>query len=240
MLSSRSAISNESKEHGRPLSRAAAGGAIRARSARARPRRGRSRNRLLRRSIRRCGVQPPASSSRRRRAAPYLWLFSVWIDEPAAKRKVWPEIVNSTSRVATRCISMRDRMSFQRASWRKASTGNVAVELAVDSLEQVEVELGGDAFGIVVGGEQPLDRLHPVHPDQQLRAGAEQRAELPQQIGRAPRHEIADGRAGEEAELGQMLETAGKRERPREVGDHRDDFERREIAAGARPRCRSR
>src|SRR4029079_12295443 len=70
-----------------------------------------------------CGVQPPASNRTRPPRASYLWLFSVWIDEPAAKAKGWPEIVNSTSRVATRCISTRDKMSFQRASWRKASSG---------------------------------------------------------------------------------------------------------------------
>ena len=49
--------------------------------------------------------------------------------------------LNSTSRAATRWISIRDRMSFHRASCRKASIGNVAVELAVDAGEQVEREL---------------------------------------------------------------------------------------------------
>ena len=69
---------------------------------------------------------------------------------------------------------------------------------------------GGNAFRVVIGGDQPLDRLHPVHADQQLRAGPKQGAELAQQVGRARRHEIADGRAGEEAELGQMLDPAGQ------------------------------
>ena len=80
---------------------------------------------------------------------------------------------------------------------------HVAVELAVDPLEQVEVERGGDALRIVISGDQPLDRLHPVHPDQQLRADAEQVAEMAQQVGRGAGHEIADGRARKEAELGQ-------------------------------------
>ena len=106
---------------------------------------------------------------------------------------------------------MRDRMSFHRASWRKASTRNVAVELAVDAVEQVEVELRRHAFGVVIGGDQPFDRLDPIHADQELRAGPEQVAELAQQVGRAPRHEIADGRAGEEAELGQMRDPVGQR-----------------------------
>src|SRR4051794_36981575 len=37
----------------------------------------------------------------------------------------------------------------------KGVQGNVAVELAIDPLDKVEVELGRDAFGVVVRGEQP-------------------------------------------------------------------------------------
>ena len=77
---------------------------------------------------------------------------------------------------------------------------DVGAKLAVDAVEQVEVELGGHALGVVIGGDQPVDRLDPVHADQQLRAGAEDVAEMAQQVGRAARHEIADRRAGEEAE----------------------------------------
>src|SRR5439155_10133256 len=91
---------------------------------------------------------------------------------------------------------------------------NIAVELTVDACEEVERELGRDALGIVVGRDQTLDRFHPVHPDQQLRAGAEQRAELSQEVRRAPRHEITDGRPGKKAELWQMPDPAWKRERP--------------------------
>ena len=95
-------------------------------------------------------------------------------------------------------------MSFQRASWRKASTGMSPSELAVDAVSRLRLNCGGHAFRVVIGGDQALDPLDPVHADQQLRAGAEQVAELAQQVGRAARDEIADGRAGEEAELGQM------------------------------------
>ena len=55
---------------------------------------------------------------------------------------------------------------------------NVAVELAIDPFEQVEIERGGDAFRVVIGGDQPLDRLDPVHADQQPRADAERLAEI--------------------------------------------------------------
>ena len=53
-----------------------------------------------------------------------------------------------------------------------------AVELAVDPLEQIEVEARRHTVRIVIGGDQPLDRLDPVHADQQARAGAEQFAEM--------------------------------------------------------------
>jgi hypothetical protein len=98
--------------------------------------------------------------------------------------------------------------------------GDVAVELAVDPLKQVEVELGRNPFRLVIGREQALRRLHPVHADQQLRAGAEQAAELAQQVGRAPRHEIADGRAGEEAELRKRGDFSWEFERAGKVGHH--------------------
>ena len=107
--------------------------------------------------------------------------------------------------------------------------GYIAVELAIDPFEQIEVESGGDAFGVIVGGEQPLDRFYPVHPDQQLRARAEQGAELAEQVGRAPRDEIADGRTGEKAKLVKLVDAAGQAERAGEIGDDRDYVDRRKI-----------
>jgi len=50
---------------------------------------------------------------------------------------------------------------------RERVDGDIATELPVDSVQDVEVERGGDAFGIVIGRDQPLDRLDPVHADQQ-------------------------------------------------------------------------
>ena len=102
---------------------------------------------------------------------------------------------------------------------------NVAVELAVDARQDVELELGGNALRVVVSSDQPLYPLHAVHADQQLRARAQHRAELAKQVGRARRDEIADGRAGEEAELGALLDSTGQRKWPREVGDDRDHFQ---------------
>src|SRR6478672_3033782 len=69
------------------------------------------------------GVHPPASNSTRPPRWPYLWLFSTWIDASFAIAKLRPDTLKRTSRVATRWISIRDKMSFHRASWRKSSTG---------------------------------------------------------------------------------------------------------------------
>ena len=52
----------------------------------------------------------------------------------------------------------------------------------------------------------------------------------------AARHEIADGRAGEEAELGQIGDVIGQAEGPSEIGDDRHARRSRESAAAARPR----
>ena len=87
-------------------------------------------------------------------------------------------MVKSTSRVATRCISIRDSMSFQRASWRKASTGMSPSSSRLMRSSRLRLNCRGDALGIVIGREQPVDRLHPVHADQQLGAGTEQVAEM--------------------------------------------------------------
>ena len=107
--------------------------------------------------------------------------------------------------------------------------GNVAIELAVDARKEVEIELGRDAFRVVVGGDQSFDRFYAIHPDQELRSRAEQGAELAEQVGRAPRDEVADGRTGEEAEFRQLIDAAGQGERPREVGHHGHHLDRWEA-----------
>ena len=84
--------------------------------------------------------QPAARSSKRLSRRPYLWLFSVWIVSPAFIEKPTPATVNSTSRTASRCISIRLISSFQIARWRKAATSIVAVQLGIDAVEEVEVE----------------------------------------------------------------------------------------------------
>ena len=129
---------------------------------------------------------------------------------------------------------MRDSMSFQRASWRKASIGMSASSSRLIRLEQVEVEVGGDALRIVIGGDQALDRLHPVHADQQLRPVAEQVAPAAQQVRRA-----CAERNCRSSSRGRSRVWGGRRcrrqiERPGEVGDDRLDRDVGEVAR--RPR----
>src|SRR5678815_563406 len=87
---------------------------------------------------------------------------------------------------------------------------NIGVELTVDAVQEVKVELGGYSLRIVIGGDQPVDRLDPVHADQKPCPGTKNGAEVPEQIGRAPGHEIANGRAREEAEPAKIVNFAGK------------------------------
>ncbi len=51
------------------------------------------------------------------------------------------------------------------------------------------------------------------------------RAEMAQQIGRAAGNEIADRRAGEEAELGHRRDLGGKGQLPGEIGNDGEDAE---------------
>ena len=73
----------------------------------------------------------------------------------------------------------------------------VGAELAVEHLEHVLVELGGDAGGVVVGGLEPVAVLDQVGAEQELVAGPQQRRDpLEEGLARA-RVEVADGAAEE-------------------------------------------
>src|SRR3546814_7497685 len=48
--------------------------------------------------------------------------------------------------------------------------GDRAAKLAVDPIEQVEVERGRDPGRVVIGGHQHVFAFHPIHPDQQQRS----------------------------------------------------------------------
>src|SRR3546814_11072798 len=92
---------------------------------------------------------------------------------------------------------------------------DVAVELAADAVQDIEVEGGGDALGIIVGGMQDGRVLHQVDANQQAAGSKPVAAAALQQAGRCLekterlcRGEVADGRAGKET--GTALRTLGR------------------------------
>ena len=66
-------------------------------------------------------------------------------------------------------------------------------QLAVDPAQQVEVELRGDALGVVVGGVQPLRILFQVDTDQHRAAAARELPRALQENQRFRRGQVADG-----------------------------------------------
>jgi hypothetical protein len=104
----------------------------------------------------------------------------------------------------------------------------VGRQLAIDPHQQVQVELGRDAFAIVVGGNQQRAILRAVGADDQQRIGPDQAADAPQQGHRRIGREGADRRTGKEdhapariAAAGTQHGQLGQRLDAREVGHDR-------------------
>src|SRR5690606_28913561 len=57
----------------------------------------------------------------------------------------------------------------------------IAAKLAVDAAQEVEVEGGGDAVGVVIGGAQHVAVLHEIDADDHARAGPENAAGVTQE-----------------------------------------------------------
>ncbi len=97
-----------------------------------------------------------------------------------------------------------------------------ALELAVDSPREVEVELARNPAGIVIGGLEHGCILDQIHPDQEQRLnpviGLKRQPHRAQQLDRGPGDHIADGRTGEEPQLGRTLHLRGKRDLGHEIG----------------------
>src|SRR5215831_16751510 len=78
---------------------------------------------------------------------------------------------------------------------------DVAAELAIDAFEQIEVEGGGDAAAIVVGRDQDCRVLLQINADEKCGPPAQEPRGVDQEGLGFRVGEIADGRAGKEAEL---------------------------------------
>ena len=94
-------------------------------------------------------------------------------------------------------ISIHSSSRSEAGDVRERVGVEVGVELAVHDVQHVAVELGGDAGGVVVGGDEPVDVLHEVGAEQERVAGAEPGRELGEERGARRRREVAD-RAAEE------------------------------------------
>ena len=107
---------------------------------------------------------------------------------------------------------------------------DIAVELAVDAFEEVEIERRRDPGPIVVGGVEDLGVLFQIDADQHLSPGAEDARIIGKKRDRAVRIEIADRRSGEEPHpLAPGARQQGQHERPRIIGADGDHRDRRKI-----------
>src|SRR5712691_5886875 len=107
----------------------------------------------------------------------------------------------------------------------------ISRELAIDPVQQVEVELRRDALGIGVGGVQSGLVLLEIHADQKDPARPRHLARLPQKDERLGGSEVADGGAGKKHRLpaDRHPYELGQRDGPRMVGADADDIEEGEA-----------
>src|SRR5262249_10152882 len=106
----------------------------------------------------------------------------------------------------------------------------IGVKLAIDPRQQVQVEFGGDAFRIVVGGTQHLDALNEIVADNENSSVAKGRAGMIQEFYRLVMLEIADSRSRKKTDTRQIGDRRRHVKRQRKVGDHRMNRQPREIA----------
>ena len=153
----------EGVEHGGRLSRRSPRCTIvvTGRSARARLRPGSGRNPRRRRSIRRAGSSRRPAAAAGRRAGHICGCFRCGSTVPPGEGEA-PALDCELD------VARGDEVHFDPAEHvvparlvAESVERNIAVQLAVDAAEQVQVELGGDAFRVVIGGDQPLDRASP-------------------------------------------------------------------------------
>jgi len=153
-------------------------------------------------SARTDGIQPALRAWLREQLDRILVaVFSVWIDSPRRKSMHLPatRTLWAAARL-TRCIPTRCFSRYRRRG-PEFGESKIAVELrGFIRSQQVQVERGGDAGGVVIGGVEDRGGLDEIDPDEQHRAAAEQRRRMPQKRMGLDRLEIADGRSREEAD----------------------------------------
>ena len=82
----------------------------------------------------------------------------------------------------------------------KAIQPEIGRGLAVQPGQKVQVEGGGDAFRVVIGGDQSEGVFLQIHADQQMAIMAQHTGRAAQEGDRLVGQQVADGRSGEKAQ----------------------------------------
>ena len=106
-------------------------------------------------------------------------------------------MVATCARSARRRISIHSWIGSQHATCANASTSKSASSVAVEHAQHVAIELGGDARGVVVRGNEAVDVLDEVGAEQERVAGCETARDLGEELRAFLGREVAD-RAAEE------------------------------------------
>ena len=131
-------------------------------------------------------MKPARDVRRPKCSSEYLYEYSVWIVSPSSN-------ANSHSADPDDLGLPADQMHLDAllapdvvGPVRECVEVEVGVELAVDPREQVEVERGGDAPAIVVGGPDDRFVLVEVEADQEAAAVADEPGDRAEQSRRPP------------------------------------------------------
>src|SRR6185437_9347294 len=105
-----------------------------------------------------------------------------------------------------------------------------AAQLAIDAHQQVEIEFGGDAGLVAIGGIENFRRLDQIGADNQRRALAQDAAGIAQKRASLMRLEIADGGARKKSNpRRRVLGFVRKLEWKTNIGGEGQHFEAGEI-----------
>ena len=116
---------------------------------------------------------------------------------------------------------MRPAVCVPDRVMREAAEIEIRPKLAIGAHQQIEIEGGGDASRIVIGGDEDPLALLQIDAEEEGAARPEQARGIAEEGARLAVRQIADGRAGEEAEPGLPPRQRRQRARRGEVGDQR-------------------
>src|SRR4051812_11803517 len=85
----------------------------------------------------------------------------------------------------------------------------IAAKFAVDPMEEIKIEGGGHALGVVISRNEAALVLEAVDPNQKARPFAQCFPHRSQEVDRAVRDEVADCRTGEEAQEREIPDRCG-------------------------------